>query len=175
LTAGEITSQALHDGIMDALQLIRRSFAHSAWSDVLLLDALRAHPELTAARREYSHVVAVQEVWLARIERRTAAAPIWPDLTLEQADALRRDVAAAYERFLSTLTSDALERQCEYTNSVGQAFQTPTVDILQHVALHSQYHRGKINLLLRQAGAEPAPVDFISFVRGVPAAVTRLA
>jgi uncharacterized damage-inducible protein DinB len=39
--------------------------------------------------------------------------------------------------------------------------------------LHGQYHRGKINLLLRQAGLAPAPVDFISFVRGVPAATTR--
>jgi hypothetical protein len=38
--------------------------------------------------------------------------------------------------------------------------------------LHGQYHRGKINLLLRQSGAEPAPADYISYVRGVPAAVT---
>ena len=160
---------------MDALELIRRSVAHSAWANVLVVEALRARPELTAAVREYSHVVAVEAVWLARLEHRPEPVPIWPNLTIDEADALRREVASAYERYVSTLTSDTLERSVEYTNSAGQTFRTPAADILQHVALHGQYHRGKINLLLRQAGAEPAPTDFISFVRGVPAAVTRLA
>jgi hypothetical protein len=30
-----------------------------------------------------------------------------------------------------------------------------------------------VNLLLRQSGAAPAPVDYIGFIRGFPAAVTR--
>ena len=38
------------------------------------------------------------------------------------------------------------------------------------MALHGQYHRGKVNLLLRQGGHAPAPVDYVAFVRGVPAA-----
>ena len=160
---------------MDALELIRRSFAHSAWADDLLLEPLRAHADLAPALREYSHGVAVEAVWLARLEQRPQPTPVWPVLTLDEADALRRDAAAGYERYLATLTPDALDRSVEYTNSAGQTFRTPIVDILEHVALHGQYHRGKINLLLRQAGYEPAPADFISFARGVPAAVTRLA
>ena len=36
-----------------------------------------------------------------------------------------------------------------------------------------QYHRGKINLLLRQQQATPIPVDCIAFLRGSPAA-TRM-
>lgn len=36
--------------------------------------------------------------------------------------------------------------------------------------MHGQYHRGKVNLLLRQADRTPAPTDYIAFVRGVPAA-----
>jgi uncharacterized damage-inducible protein DinB len=61
-----------------------------------------------------------------------------------------------------------------YTNSAGRSFVTPVGDILLHVALHGQYHRGKVNLLLRQAELEPAPVDFIGFVRGVPAATASV-
>jgi uncharacterized damage-inducible protein DinB len=52
---------------------------------------------------------------------------------------------------------------------------TPVGDILLQVALHGQYHRGKVNLLLRDAALPPAPVDFISFARGVPAATTSSA
>ena len=160
---------------MDALELIRRSLAHNAWADRLVLDALRAHPELTIAVREYAHVLGAASVWLARLEHRPSPVPVWPTLTLDEADALRRDLAAGYEGLLSALDVGALDRSVEYTNSAGQTFRTTVVDILEHVALHGQYHRGKINQLLRQAGAEPAPVDFIAYVRGVPAAVTRLA
>ena len=46
---------------------------------------------------------------------------------------------------------------------------------LLHVPLHGQYHRGKINLLLRQAGRQPAPTDYITFVRGVSAATEEAA
>ena len=46
--------------------------------------------------------------------------------------------------------------------------------MLLQVALHGQYHRGKINLMLRQAGLPPTPTDYISFARGVPAATTDL-
>ncbi|MFQ5740386.1 MAG: DinB family protein [Acidobacteriota bacterium] len=38
-----------------------------------------------------------------------------------------------------------------------------------------QYHRGKVNLLLRQAGHAPAATDFIAFVRGAPAATEATA
>jgi uncharacterized damage-inducible protein DinB len=159
---------------MDALELVRRSVAHSAWADDLLFDALRDKPSLTAAWREYAHVLGAGEVWLARLEGRPSRVPVWPTLTLGEADALRRALAAGYERFLKDLEPRLLDRRVEYTNSAGQTFQTPVADILLQVVLHGQYHRGKINLLLRQGGYDPAPADYIAFARGVPAAVTRV-
>lgn len=140
-----------------------------------MIVALRDKPLLTKAWREYAHVLGAQSVWLARLEQRPSTVAVWPTLAIEEADALRREVASGYERFINTLDAEALDQSVEYTNSAGQTFRTPICDILQHVTLHGQYHRGKINLLIRQGGAEPAPTDFISYVRGVPAAVTRLA
>jgi uncharacterized damage-inducible protein DinB len=93
---------------------------------------------------------------------------------LSGADAIAVAVksTAGYKRILDAATESSLDEPVDYTNSAGQRFNTPLVDILLQVALHGQYHRGKVNLLLRQAGSEPAPTDFISFARGVPAAVT---
>lgn len=159
---------------MDAVDLIRRSLAHRAWADDLLFDALRDKPSLTTAWREYTHVLGAAAVWLARLEQRPSSVVVWPTLTVDEADALRQSLAVGYEDYLNTLDARPLDESVEYTNSAGQTFRTSIVDILQHVTLHGQYHRGKINLLLRQAGHEPAPTDFIAFVRGVPAAVTRL-
>jgi uncharacterized damage-inducible protein DinB len=59
-----------------------------------------------------------------------------------------------------------------YHNSANIAFETSVRDILQHLFMHAQYHRGKVNLLLRQAGITPASVDYIGFIRGFPTAVT---
>ena len=175
MTVGKIIRHTISDADMDALDLIRRSLAHCAWADDLLFSALHDKPSLTAAWREYNHILGAAAVWLARLERRSSTVAVWPTLTVGEADALRRALSVGYENFLNGLDARGLDDNVEYTNSAGQTFRTPIADILQHVALHGQYHRGKINLLLRQGGQDPAPTDFIAYVRGVPAAVTRLA
>ena len=78
-----------------------------------------------------------------------------------------------YADFLSRCNLEDAARVVTYTNSTGRAFTSTVQEILTHVALHAQYHRGKVNLLLRQAGIEPAPADYIAWVRGVPAATER--
>ena len=56
--------------------------------------------------------------------------------------------------------------------SAGQAFRSTLEDILLHVALHGAYHRGQLAMLVRDGHGEPAPTDYIAFVRGVAAART---
>jgi uncharacterized damage-inducible protein DinB len=156
---------------MTATQQLRRLWHHSVWADELLLSTLRAldTPE-PAAVREYAHILAAEEVWLARLQGRAPRVAIWPTLDIAGAEALAADVRAGYEGLFETLTDADVERSVSYVNSAGHHFDTPIGEILLHVALHGQYHRGKVNLLLRQSGAEPAPADYIGFVRGVPAA-----
>lgn len=52
-----------------------------------------------------------------------------------------------------------------YTNSKGDEFKYSVGDILTHVALHGQYHRGQINSRLRAMGVEPVSVDYIIFAK----------
>ena len=157
---------------MDALAQLHRLWAHCAWADAAILAALRSTADATPAWREYAHVLGAEAVWLARLEQRAAPTPVWPALAAAEAEALHHAVRAGYEAYLSRLEPAALAEPVPYTNSAGQSFRTPAGDILLHVALHGQYHRGKINLLLRQSDADPLPTDYIAFVRGVPAATT---
>jgi uncharacterized damage-inducible protein DinB len=156
----------------DLLNAIRRMWEHSAWADALLFDALAASARAGAAWVEYSHILGAEETWLSRLEGRQSRSAVWPKLEREQIASLRDQVVLGYETYLKTLDEPALSGSIEYTTSAGMTFQTRCADILVHVALHGQYHRGKINLLLRESGGEPAPVDYIGFVRGVPAATT---
>ena len=156
---------------MTALDQLRRLWEHSAWADAAMIEAIQAAPTSSLdALREFAHILGAEENWLARIEGREPNLPIWPELQFVELAAIARRVHAGYSAFLATLTEGDPSRRMPYTNSVGKSFETPLGDILIHVALHGQYHRGKVNLILRQQGASPAPVDYIGFVRGAPAA-----
>jgi uncharacterized damage-inducible protein DinB len=184
---------------MTTLEGLRRLWDHARWADSLLFeaiprggddagaavggddlagDAVRAgvvqaeapEADAAAAAREFTHVIGAEETWLARLECRAPRAAVWPALSLDEIGRLMTATHGAYAAYLASLREDDLATSVAYTNSAGRAFETAVGDILLHVALHGQYHRGKVNLLLRRAGVEPVPVDFIGFLRGVPAA-----
>ena len=154
------------------LPTIRKLWAHLEWADEILLEVLHAgaHPE--GAVREYAHILGAEEIWLARLEQRSSRTPVWPALPLGQLGSLARMLHRNYRSYLDRLDEAALARVVAYTNTAGKPFETSVEDILLHVALHGQYHRGKVNLILRQEGYTPAPTDYVAFVRGVEAART---
>ena len=158
--------------MVDALGLLRRMWDHAVWADLQLWDAVAANPG-GQIWKEYAHILGAEEVWLARLERRASRAAVWPELGVEDAAALRRANEEGYARLLGRLRPDELDVPIEYRNTAGLSFSSTPADIITHVALHGQYHRGKINLLLRQQEATPMPVDCIAFLRGSPAA-TRM-
>lgn len=152
------------------LEELRRLWEHAFWADLKVLEALRAAEAVPEAVREFSHVIGVEELWLARLQRRPSQAAVWPEVSLLEAEKLLEQTRSAYQGYLAALQASDLKQRIEYTNSAGQKFSNTVGDILLHAALHGQYHRGKVNLMLRQAGHAAAPTDFIAFVRGAPAA-----
>lgn len=144
-------------------------FDHLAWADAETLAALRALPADAATHRQslviYAHLAAAEHVWLARLEGRTPAHPVWPTLALDEAAALAAESAAGL-RAHAALDAAGLARVVAYRNSAGQEFTNTVGDILAQVALHGSYHRGQLALLARQGGGTPATTDYIVFVRG---------
>jgi uncharacterized damage-inducible protein DinB len=150
---------------------LARLFRHMAWADERALAALReAGTASDLAHRELAHILGAEHVWLARLEGRPATVAVWPELSIDECEALARETRAGFQAYVERTDDAALERTVHYRNSAGAEFDTKAADILLHVALHGAYHRGKVAAALRVAGAEPAPTDYIAFVRGVPAA-----
>ena len=147
--------------------------AHLVWADSAVLAALRESPGPdTRGRTLYAHVVGAEAVWIARIAGRTPDVAVWPTLSLDQAAALARRNADELVALLASATADDFAHEIEYRNSAGVQFRSTLEDILLHVALHGSYHRGQISLVIRGGGGEPAPSDYIAYVRGAPAART---
>lgn len=153
------------------LNRIRHLWKYAFRADTDLLDAVAASREDNGdVLREFAHIVGAEETWLSRLEGRVPRCPVWPDGDFVEIERLLRETHRAFEAYLAALGDDDLGAEVTYTNSAGRTFTNTVADILLHVVLHSQYHRGKVNLLLRQAGQMPAPADYIAFVRGAAAA-----
>lgn len=149
--------------MIERLELLRR---HGAWSDARMLAALKAAPcPPEVALRELAHVRGAQATWLARIAGVEPSLAIWPDLAVSELQAVGEELDAASRDLHAGLTPADLDTAVRYRNSRGEPFETPLIDVLLHVALHGQYHRGKANAGLRAAGAEPVAVDYIAWSR----------
>jgi uncharacterized damage-inducible protein DinB len=150
---------------------LRRLVAHLAWADDRTLASLRlADSTPPKALELYAHILGAEHVWLARLVGRTPAYPVWPQLNLDECATLAADTRNGLTEFVSSLAPSDLALEIAYTNSAGAAFQSRIDDVLTQIVTHGCYHRGQIALLVREAGREPQPTDYIAFVRGVPAA-----
>lgn len=155
-------------GIVPAMHTLATLLDHVAWADARAVAALRAlpddHPERAQGERLLAHLAAAAHVWLSRIEGRAPRHPVWPALSLDEAEALARESIAGL-RAVAAGDEAALARVVEYRTTSGAAFTNTVAEILAHVALHGSYHRGQVAALVRQGGGVPAATDFIVWVR----------
>lgn len=153
------------------LNKIRDLWEHLYWADVRIFNALPpANPESDDAIREFAHIIGAEETWLSRLQKRASRTPVWPDMDHAELKKIMEVTHNDYQDYLSELRKEQLSVKVTYTNSTGNRFTTSIGDILLHVALHGQYHRGKINLILRRSGHAPTPTDYIAYLRGLPTA-----
>ena len=131
---------------------------HLEWADARMLEALRKTPN-ERALHVFAHIVGAEHVWISRMRGEAARFEVWPKLSVDECAELAAENAAALRDFTD------LERVVNYRNTAGKEFNTSVEDVLTHVAMHGQYHRGQVNLLLRQAGSEPVPVDYVVWTR----------
>jgi uncharacterized damage-inducible protein DinB len=151
-------------------QHLVRLFDHVSWADRRTLALLRGPgggaPEVV---RLYAHLLAAERVWLLRLRGEDSSVqPIWPELGLEEIEALRAQNETEWAAYVRSLEAEDLDREVEYANSTGARFRSRVFDVLMQVALHGSYHRGQIAREVRRAGGEPVNTDFITFARETP-------
>lgn len=149
---------------------LSRLVEYLVWADVRVLDSLRnCRTALPAAQSLHAHVLGAEHVWLARITGAEPVVAIWPELTIVQCEVLASENAARLRDLVGSIVASDLDRPVTYRNSAGIEFTTALEDILLHVSAHGSYHRGQVAAMIRSAGEEPAPTDYIVWVRSGPA------
>jgi len=162
------------DASLDTGRQLSKLIDHLQWADARVYDSLRAMPHPDARALElYAHVLGAEHVWLARMMERASREAVWPSLSLERAVELAAENVAGLRALMAVKTAEQLQQRLPYTNSSGMEFESTIEDMLLQVVLHGCYHRGQVALLVRSAGEEPAPTDFIAFARGANAATRQ--
>jgi uncharacterized damage-inducible protein DinB len=149
------------------VETIRNMFEHLHWSNHRILETLKnMEGENKQVKNLFSHILLAEHVWFTRLKGSDSSKlSIWAEVSLEACAELVNQNLQNFKEFLSGFSNSDLEQIVLYRNSKGKEFQNSVRDILTHVALHGQYHRGQINLLLRANESEPVDVDFVTFRR----------
>jgi uncharacterized damage-inducible protein DinB len=141
-------------------------FAFDHWANIASLDAVEPIVDRVPKSLAWlNHILGAKRIWLARVTSTPAPFGVNPTL---RAPELRRELDAArdgWTQFLGLETDESLARVIRYTNLKGDPFQTALTDILAHVPVHGQHHRGQVNADLRAAGLTPPVIDYIHAAR----------
>lgn len=149
------------------MQTIKQMYAHLHWANQQILETLQKHGNVPLQVLDlFSHILFSERVWITRLKGGdTSQMPIWSPVSLDVCIALVKQNEERFTSILQSLTQEGYTQTLSYTNSKGITFTNSVQEILTHVALHGQYHRGQLNARLRTEGLEPVNVDFITFVR----------
>jgi uncharacterized damage-inducible protein DinB len=144
----------------------RRMLAFDHWANVVSLDAVEPVADLVPKSLAWlNHILGAKRIWLARVTG--TATPFGVNPTFRPAE-LRVEFDLAHEgwsRFLDTQSDADVARVIRYTNLKGDPFESPLGDILAHLPVHGQHHRGQANADLRAAGVAPPAIDYIHAAR----------
>lgn len=144
----------------------RRMLNFDHWANLIVLDAVAPVAERVPRSVAWlNHILGAKLVWLARVVGGEAPFSVNPTLAIRD---LHEHFVLAHEewsRFLDRQSNVDVARRIDYRNLNGEPFSSALGEILAHVPVHGQHHRGQINADLRAAGAAPPSIDFIHAAR----------
>jgi len=119
-----------------------------------------------SVHKTFIHIIWAEELWLERWQGR----PFIPALdprdfpTLER---IKKKFESLYQdqiRYLKNLNPDSENQNVSYINFQGKRWEYTLRQMVQHLIIHSAYHRGQLVTLFRQLGINPPNTDYLMFV-----------
>ena len=148
------------------LRYHRRMFAFDHWANNVSLDAVEPVAQQAPASMAWlNHILGAKCIWLARVMSTPPPFGVNPVFGPADLRAQFAQVDDGWTRFLATQSEADIARVIHYLNLKGDPFSSPLGDILAHVPVHGQHHRGQVNADLRAGGVAPPAIDYIHAAR----------
>lgn len=108
-------------------------------------------------RNIFIHTLGAADHWLDFLqnEKRRLRRDFDDYKSIEDVQAYMDHVEERMRNYLSSLTSEQLNRKYNVTNDAGQKIEITAEDVLVHVFEEEVHHRGELIALLWQVGVEP--------------------
>jgi uncharacterized damage-inducible protein DinB len=144
----------------------RRFLAFDHWASLETLTALESVIDRAPnALGWMNHVAGTKRLWYARVNAGIAPLAVWPSLSTAECRAQLIAGQDEWDQYIQRVSDSELARFFAYTNTRGEAFTSSLRDILAHLAIHGQHHRGQALAEIRAVGGKPPVIDFIHAAR----------
>jgi uncharacterized damage-inducible protein DinB len=147
-------------------------FKYKAWANNEILTSVRLFEEGAQAAerrkaiRTMNHTYVVDRIFAANLQRlkHEYTATNTPDTpTLEQLDSVIKKSDQWYVDYVSKLNPQDLGESIDFTFTDGALGRMSREEMLAHLVLHGDYHRGAISQILTQL-SYPTPKPFTGFL-----------
>ncbi len=137
---------------------------HEHWANQIIIEQLIALESIPdKVQKLMNHILGAQSIWISRIKGTEAELSVWPELHSSNWD----EYSDHHQTELLHIVKndDLLHSEVSYKNTAGKGYTNKVNELILHLCLHSQYHRGQIVTLTRDLIEAPASTDMISFLR----------
>jgi uncharacterized damage-inducible protein DinB len=144
----------------------RRLFRFDHWANLAALEAVIPIADRVPRSVAWlAHIAAAKRIWHARVTGTSSPAGVTQDIPAADLRSHLEDTHGLWTRVIDGLTDADTDRLVRYTNLRGEPFTSPLGDILTHLPIHGQHHRGQVAADVRAAGGTPPVIDFIHATR----------
>ena len=167
---------------MDQISMLERVFSYKAKANSEILAAMRRFADASPAReiaiRVLNHTYAVDRIFAANLTG-TAHGYTSPNPghapSLEELSAAIKTSDQWYINYVSLLDEARLGEPIDFTFTDGLPGRMSREEILMHVTVHGEYHRGQISLIMMQNSITPPGDGFTTFLHKTEASTRRRA
>jgi uncharacterized damage-inducible protein DinB len=165
---------------VDQISTLERVFSYKAKANQEILAAMRqfddASPAKEIAIRVLNHTYAVDRIFAANLRQaehgynspNPSQAP-----SLEELSAAIKTSDQWYIDYVSRLDEAQLAERIDFTFTDGLSGRMSREEMLMHVTVHGEYHRGQISLIMMQNSIAPPGDGFTSFLHKAEASTRR--
>jgi uncharacterized damage-inducible protein DinB len=165
---------------MDQISTLERVFSYKAKANEEILTAMRQFDDASAGKeiaiRVLNHTYAVDRIFAANLTGTehgyTSPNPGQAPSLVELSEAIKTS-DQWYINYVSLLDEARLAERIDFTFTDGLPGRMSRDEMLMHVTVHGEYHRGQISLLMMQNSIAPPGDGFTSFLHKAEASTRR--
>jgi len=119
-------------------------------------------------QQTFVHILWAEELWLNRWQGRSFVRKLDPNdyPTIDYIKHKIEDLSAVQIQFINDLNPEDENQKISYKNFQGEKMTYTLRQMVQHMTMHSAYHRGQLVTFFRQLGVKPLSTDYLVYIDG---------